>query len=213
MRGLYAITPNQFSSIDTLLGDVEAALSGGAIVIQYRDKHSVVAEKEEVARRLLQLCRQHDALFIINDDVELANRVSADGVHLGQDDMSVESARQQLGNDRLIGVSCYDSIERAQQAASDGADYVAFGRFFASRNKPEARQVSLEVLAEARKRLSVPIVAIGGITAQNGAPLIEAGADMLAVIDGVFGQADITMAARGIAALFEDKSGKTEDGV
>jgi len=204
MRGLYAITPNQFSSPDTFHEDVEAALSGGAVVIQYRDKRSPASVKEDVARGLYQLCRQQGATYIINDDVELACKLDADGVHLGEEDMSIHSARKALGNDRLIGVSCYDSIERAQQAVSDGADYVAFGRFFPSRSKPEAGRVSVKVLNEARKLLSVPIVAIGGVTAQNGAPLIEAGADMLAVIDGVFGQDDITAAARGIAALFEE---------
>jgi thiamine-phosphate pyrophosphorylase len=202
MRGLYVITSDRFASPEALLNEVERALKGGACIVQYRDKNTSTDGQQKIARKLLLLCRQYNALLIINDNAELALAVEANGVHLGRDDGSIKQARQLIGKDMLIGVSCYDSLQLAIQAVQDGADYVAFGRFYPSLNKPEAVQTSPEILKHARQQLTVPIVAIGGITAQNGAPLIEAGADMLAVIDGVFGQADITKAAREITSLF-----------
>ena len=202
MRGLYAITYDDFIVPDVLLRDVGRALAGGATIIQYRDKKSPLALREEIAASLTALCHERDAMFIVNDNVELAYKVNADGVHLGQADMKLEHARERLGKNRIIGASCYDDPDLARLATSSGADYVAFGRFFPSVSKPQAPGVSLDVLKDARQQLKVPIVAIGGITAQNGAPLIDAGADMLAVINGVFGQKDITRAASEIAALF-----------
>jgi len=202
MRGLYAITSDHFVSIDTLVRDVEMALMGGATIVQYRDKKSSPPVRQQAAMALRVLCHERGAKLIINDDVELAKSVQADGVHLGRDDLSPEEARQHIGGHGLIGVSCYNDPVLAQQAVSKGADYIAFGRFFPSVNKPEANGISLDVLRAARQQIALPIVAIGGITAQNGAPLIDAGADMLAVIDGVFGQTDITRAAKEIVALF-----------
>jgi thiamine-phosphate pyrophosphorylase len=202
MRGLYAITRDDFISPDTLLDDVDRALAGGAAVIQYRDKKSPLVVREETAASLTALCHEQGAMLIINDDVELAKKVDADGVHLGKTDMTLEYARECLGMRKVIGVSCYNDIKLAQLAVIGGADYVAFGRFFPSRTKPQAVKVSIDILKDARRQIAVPIVAIGGITAQNGVPLVNAGADMLAVIDGVFGQQDITRAAREIAALF-----------
>lgn len=202
MRGLYAITSDDFISSDTLLDDVAHALAGGAAVIQYRDKKSSLAVREEAAAALTALCHEQGAMLIINDDVELAKKVNADGVHLGKTDMTLEYAREYLGMRKVIGVSCYNDIKLAQLAVIGGADYVAFGRFYSSRTKPQAVEVSIDILKDARRQIAVPIVAIGGITAQNGVPLIDAGADMLAVIDGVFGQQDITRAASEIAALF-----------
>lgn len=202
MRGLYAITRDNVVANATLYNEVEQALLGGAAIIQYRDKRSVAAQRVKIARRLLELCRAHDALFIVNDDIALAKMVDADGVHIGRDDTPLSQARAGVGNDKLVGVSCYNSVELACKAADGGADYVAFGCFFASVNKPGAARASLAVLRAARRRITLPIVAIGGITADNGAPLIDAGADMLAAIEAVFGQSDVTAAAMKISALF-----------
>ena len=141
-------------------------------------------------------------VFLVNDDVELAKQTQADGVHLGREDVSLVQARTQLGPQAIIGVSCYNELARAVQAQNEGADYVAFGRFFPSRTKPQAVQADLELLREAKTKLHIPIVAIGGITPENGASLIAAGADALAVIEGVFGQADVRAAAARYARLF-----------
>lgn len=201
MRGLYAITGNYLSE-DKLLVDVEQALIGGAAIIQYRDKQASANTCEQTAMALHALCKEYGVMLVINDDVELAQRVNADGVHLGSHDTALTEARQYLGAGKVIGVSCYNDAEQALRVAHEGADYIALGRFFSSKSKPKAVEASLDVLRLVRRQVTIPIVAIGGITAQNGAPLIDAGADMLAVIDGVFGQADITRAASDIAALF-----------
>lgn len=202
MRGLYAITDTQLTPDDRLLAAVGAALRGGARVIQYRDKHSDHPQRLRAARALRMLCEDADALLLINDDVELAAVVGAHGVHLGRHDPDIATARARLGAQAIIGVSCYDDLERARQAAAGGADYVAFGRFFPSRTKPQAVAAPVACLTEARAALDLPLVAIGGITPDNGARLIAAGADLLAVIHGVFGQPDIEAAARRFADLF-----------
>ena len=202
MKGLYVITDHALLSAQTLLDGVDAAIMGGASVVQYRDKVSAPEVCEKNAMALKALCHERGALFIINDDVLLAQRVNADGVHLGTEDASLRDACERLGAARIIGVSCHASISRAQQAEQEGASYVAFGRFFPSKTKPEAPLDRLEVLKKARRKLKIPIVAIGGITAGNGAPLIKAGADMLAVVDGVFGQHNIIEAAGRLTALF-----------
>lgn len=154
------------------------------------------------AQALARCCRDGGVIFLVNDDVALARESGADGVHLGREDMSLEAARAQLGADKLIGVSCYNELERALTAEKQGADYVAFGSFFPSRTKPQAVRATLDLLREARRQLKLPIVAIGGITPENGAELIRNGADMLAVIEGVFGQPDVCTAARQYANLF-----------
>lgn len=202
-RGLYAITDASLAG-DALAEQVEAAIAGGARVIQYRDKGDDARRRETEARALLAVCERHGVPLLINDDLALAARIGAHGVHIGRDDGALADARARLGTDAIIGVSCYNRLELAQQAAAEGADYVAFGRFFPSTTKPGAVQASPAVLAAARRDLSCPLVAIGGITAENGRPLIEAGADMLAVIRGVFAAPDITAAARRIAQLFND---------
>lgn len=202
-RGLYAITDASLAG-DALAEQVEAAIAGGAQVIQYRDKGDDARRREAEARALLAVCKRHGVPLLINDDLTLAARIGAQGVHIGRDDGTLADARARLGTDAIIGVSCYNRLELAQEAAAEGADYVAFGRFFPSATKPGAVQASSEVLIAARRELSCPLVAIGGITAENGRPLIEAGADMLAVIRGVFAAPDITAAARRIAQLFND---------
>jgi len=205
LAGLYAIADTQYLDDARLLPAVGEAIAGGARVIQYRDKKHVAADRTRQASELASLCRQHGALFIINDDVELTQRVQAAGVHLGREDASLAQARAQLGPQAIIGVSCYNDLARAERAQAGGADYVAFGSFFPSRTKPQAVRAGLELLCEAKQKLHIPVVAIGGITPENGAHLLAAGADALAVIEGVFGQADVRAAAECYAKLFKDK--------
>lgn len=201
-KGLYAITPTGINNTEELLHQVEQAILGGATLIQYRNKDNNPQYREREAHALLDLCHQHHRPLIINDDVTLTRTIGADGVHIGIDDMSISQARQQLGDDAIIGVSCYNNLELALQAADQGASYVAFGRFFPSKSKPDATLANIETLRQARQQIDLPIVTIGGITATNGKSLIDAGADMLAVIHGVFGKQDIRMAAQEIDRLF-----------
>lgn len=202
LTGLYVITDDSHTSTEMLVSQVEQALQGNARVVQYRNKHALTTQRLEEAGALLELCRRFQAPLIINDDIELAVHTGADGVHLGRDDGRVADARKRLGQQGIIGVSCYNSIDRARKAANEGADYVAFGRFYASGSKPEASPASIETLHQAKRLIKLPIVAIGGINAENSPPLLSAGADMLAVIGGVFRQPDIREASRAIANLF-----------
>jgi thiamine-phosphate pyrophosphorylase len=183
-RGLYAITQTDNKKPDAILDEVAAALRGGVVLVQYRDKNP--ADAQLLATALVRLCHQHAVPLIINDSVELAVLANADGVHLGKDDGDIGLARRHLGANAIIGVSCYNSVERALAAQQQGADYVAFGRFFPSSSKPLAAPASVDTLRQARQVLSVPIVAIGGILPENGTGLLTAGADLLAVIGGLF---------------------------
>ncbi len=207
LAGLYALTPDVSDSA-TLVAKVSAALAGGAAAIQYRNKSAPDALRREQARLLAGLCAARGALFIVNDDVGIAHDVGADGVHIGEDDGGIAQARAMLGPDRLIGVSCYNEWERARPVIDAGADYVAFGSFFASATKPDARRADPSLLAHAAS-LRVPVVAIGGITAANAATLIDAGATAVAVIGDVFAHDDlpaIERAAAAIAALFAKRT-------
>lgn len=190
-------------SLLTIEEMVQQAIDGGARVIQYRDKTAGHGQRLDIAHRLRQVCKQRAVLFLINDDPQLAHQVDADGVHLGQTDTGPVTARAILGEDKIIGISCHASLELALTAQQQGADYVAFGRFFDSRTKPEAKPAPIDLLAEARGALHIPMVAIGGINADNAPGLLAAGADMLAVIHAVFGQGDIRRAAERIAGLFD----------
>lgn len=202
LRGLYAITDARETDPQKIARAVEQALLGGATIIQFRDKSSDPSRRLKTAQALRELTHQHNALLIINDDTTLAVACSADGVHIGQHDTGIAPARAQLGPQAIIGVSCYNQFQLARQAADAGADYIAFGRFFASQTKPDAVPADIELLRQAKRELDTPVVAIGGITADNAIPLIEAGADMLAVIDGLFGQPDICAAATQFEKLF-----------
>lgn len=202
LRGLYAIADTTLLPPSRLPEAVAAAIEGGARVIQYRDKTGDPARRLVDARALAKLCRSLGVLFLINDDVALVRIAGADGVHLGRNDLPLADARAALGPRAVIGVSCYNELARAETAALGGADYLAFGSFFPSRVKPYAVRANPELLREARSRFDQPLVAIGGITPENGGSLIEAGADALAVIYGVFGQADIRAAAQRYARLF-----------
>jgi thiamine-phosphate pyrophosphorylase len=203
--GVYAITP-ETAATATLLVQVEAALLGGAAAVQYRDKSGDVARRHEQASELVALCRQYRVPLIVNDDLRLADLADADGVHLGRDDGSVAHARVILGPDKFIGASCYQSLELAQAAEADGADYVAFGSFYASSTKPAAARVELALLVDAATRIHVPLVAIGGITAANAGALLDAGADSLAVLAALFDAADIRAATQAMNQLFATES-------
>jgi len=199
LRGLYAISDGPR---DDLLEACTAALEGGARILQYRDKTRDASRRLDEARALQSLCARFGVPLIVNDDVELAAAVGATGVHLGEDDGDLASARARLGANAIIGVSCYDSLDRARHFAAAGADYFAFGAFFPSPTKPHARRATLELLREARA-LGKPLVAIGGIGVDNAASLIAAGADSVAVISALFGAKDVRAAAREFASLFD----------
>ena len=206
LRGLYAVTPDT-SDTARLAAMVEAAIAGGAGAIQYRNKTAASALRAEQAARLARVCAGRGALLIVNDDVTLARAVGAHGVHLGEGDGDVASVRAMVGEKLLIGVSCYNDLSRARRLVAEGADYVAFGSFFPSQVKPDARRAVISILAQARA-LGVPVVAIGGITADNARTLIEGGADAVAVISAVFGDDDpaaVTRAAAAITACFESR--------
>lgn len=202
LRGLYVLTDARLGHGEALATAVAAALDGGARLVQFRDKSADRGQRLADATALARLCQARGALLIINDDVELALAVGAHGVHVGREDAPLRQTRARLGEHALIGVSCYDDLERARQAEAEGASYVAFGSFYASAVKPDAVRASPRLLHRARTALSVPIAAIGGITPDNGAALVAAGADMLAVITGVFGQPDARAAAARYARLF-----------
>lgn len=198
LHGLYAITPDCPDSA-VLLRKVEEALRGGVTLLQYRNK-SVAADRAREAKALRALARRYQTPFIMNDDVELALETGADGVHLGRDDGDVAAARARLPG-KLLGVSCYDSLERARAAVAAGADYVAFGSVFASSTKPGAVRAPLSIFAAARP-LGVPLCAIGGITAENAPQARAAGADLMAVISDLFEAQDIAARARAYAKIF-----------
>ncbi len=205
LRGLYVITDSRLlHSDELLLQGVAAAISGGARLVQYRDKSTDQQKRLRQSRALLQLCHEQRVPLVINDDIALAAEVGADGVHLGQDDLSLSEARALFGEQAIIGLSCYNQLHLAEQAQEAGADYVAFGRFFSSHTKPQASPADRVLLDQARKKIQLPVVAIGGITPENGGALLMAGADMLAVVHGVFAQSDIQTAAQNYRELFSE---------
>jgi len=203
--GIYALTA-ETADTQQLLTQVEAALAGGVAAVQYRDKSDDVARRHEQASELVALCRRFGVPLIVNDDLRLADLTDADGVHLGRDDGSLREARIILGKDKLIGASCYQDLELAQAAQATGADYVAFGSFFASPTKPAAPRAGLALLRDATAVIQVPLVAIGGITLANAPLLLDAGADSLAVLSALFDAPDIQAAARDLNQLFETES-------
>ena len=200
ISGLYAITPAT-SDTSKLLADVLAALQGGVRLVQYRHKEALAALREQQAALLLKLCRAWQVPLIINDDIALCAKLGADGVHLGATDASLLEARRILGAQAIIGASCYNNLQRAVQAQQQQASYVAFGACFASRTKPQAATATLELFSKTAQ-LGIPRVAIGGITLHNAEQVIAAGADALAVIEGLFGAADIRDCAVALSQLF-----------
>jgi thiamine-phosphate pyrophosphorylase len=204
LKGLYVVTDRPLClersmSVDKI---VALAIAGGARIIQYRNKQSPAAVRLYEAELLAKLCKKLDTIFLINDEIDIAIEVNADGVHLGQEDTSLAEARLRLGQDKIIGITCHNDLELARQAQSGGADYVAFGRFFPSISKPSAPAASVETLLQAKQELSIPICAIGGITINNAPELIKNGADMVAVVNAVFGAWKVTQAAKEFTQLF-----------
>ncbi len=199
--GLYAITPTDSRTPKQMVPAVAAAISGGAKVVQFRSKN--LTDSTSTAKSLLLLCRATKIPLIINDNIELAKSIGADGVHLGQHDENIADARAYLGVNAIIGISCYNSVAKAKEAENAGADYVAFGRFFPSQTKPNAPIAELSTLSAAKSKINIPIVAIGGILPSNGKLLLQAGANILAVIGGLFDPHDPEQSARNYQKLFE----------
>lgn len=200
-QGLYAVTDAQLLPDNRIVSAVEQALAGGAVMVQYRDKRPDDQQRQHIAQQLASVCQRWQRPLIVNDDVALARQVSAAGVHLGLEDTLPQQARQLLGPDALIGVTCHGDIERAREQAEGTADYLAFGRFFPSLTKGSASPASTNVLGQAAA-LGLPRVAIGGITTDNAPNLIQAGADLIAVINGLFSAPDIEVRAREFTQLF-----------
>lgn len=202
IRGLYAITPDALDFVE-LRAKLAAALGGGVRIVQYRRKRLSRPEALRESTELLELCRDHGAALIINDDPGLAAEIGADGVHVGRGDGSPEAARGVVGIRAMVGASAYDDYPRAQALARTGADYVAFGSFYASTVKPQAVRAGVELLSRARAEgLGCPVVAIGGITVDNAPQLIAAGADAIAVISALFDAADVGVRAAEFTQLF-----------
>ncbi len=198
-RGLYLITPDE-NDTARMIARTQAVIASAAL-LQYRNKAAEHGLRLEQASALLALCRTHGTPLVVNDDAGIAGAIGADGVHLGEYDEASGNVRARLAGRAIVGVSCYDDLQRAEAAAASGADYLAFGAFFASPTKPAACRASLTLLHEAR-RFGLPLVAIGGITPDNAPAVIDAGADLIAVISGVFEAPDPAFAARAYAALF-----------
>jgi thiamine-phosphate pyrophosphorylase len=205
ISGLYAVTPD-VADTAALISKAESVFEGGARWMQYRNKTANQALRHEQALALKRLCGKYNALLIVNDDVDLAREIAADGVHVGGDDLTVAAARKKMGDAAIIGVSCYDDFSRARLAEEQGADYVAFGSFYSSAIKPDAVRASLSLLLQARRWGRLPVVAIGGITLSNAGVLLGAGADAIAVISALFTAPDIANVTREFCQLFETHS-------
>lgn len=203
-KGLYAIADDLNLTSDELLEKTEQILDNGTVMLQYRNKDRDPALRQSRAASLQKLCRRFNVPFIVNDDIELARILNADGVHLGRNDTACRKARIMLGPASIIGISCYNDLERALVMEHSGASYVAFGAFFPTRTKTDPVKAEPELLRTAKQKLTLPIVAIGGITPENGRTLIEAGADFLAVISGLYAAADSAVATRNYVRLFNE---------
>jgi len=190
LSGLYVITNEDLMPEALFLDMAKAAIQSGASVLQYRDKSSDKSKRLFQAKNLKTLCDKHHVIFIINDDIDLAKQVDADGIHIGKDDLSIKEARKRIGPNKIIGVSCYNQITLATEAINHGADYIAFGSFFGSSIKPEAPQATSELIPSLKLMHNTPVCCIGGITLNNQSQLLKAGADMLAVISDIFSQTD-----------------------
>lgn len=201
ISGLYAITPD-LNNTDDLLDKTQQVLAGGAQLIQYRNKSAHDALRREQAGLLLQLCREYKVPLIINDYVELAVALDADGVHVGRADSSIGDARRQLGQDKIVGASCYNNLDLALRAEESGADYVAFGAFFPSRTKTDTVPVTTHWVDQAKQKVTVPVVGIGGIRLANAATVIKSGCDVIAVCNDLFAAENIQAQAKQYVRLF-----------
>jgi thiamine-phosphate pyrophosphorylase len=211
VAGLYAVTPD-IQDTPELLAKVGAALAGGARLLQYRNKTASPALRLVQGRALLALCWEYQVPLIINDHLDLAVALDAHGLHIGVEDGSTAEARKQLGPEKILGVSCYGRIENALAATEAGATYVAFGGFFPSKVKPGATRTPIGLLREAKRKLKLPVVAIGGITPENAPQLVDAGADGVAVISALFGASDVKLAAQRFSGLFPRRQQKPATG-
>lgn len=190
LSGLYVITNEDLMPETAFMGMAEAAITSGASVLQYRDKSSDKSKRLYQAKRLKTLCDKHHVYFIINDDIELANQVDADGIHIGKKDLPISETRELIGPNKIIGVSCYNQKTLAIDAIKNGADYIAFGSFFGSSIKPDAPHATTELIPSLKIMHNTPICCIGGITLENQSKLLEAGTDMIAIISDIFSQTD-----------------------
>jgi|TARA_B100001996_G_scaffold248899_1_gene192900 thiamine-phosphate pyrophosphorylase len=200
-QGIYVISDCKNRASNDLLETTEEILSAGISLFQFRDKNSKYELKKILAKRLQVLCRKYKTPFIINDDVELAKEISADGVHLGKNNMNINKARNILGK-KIIGVSCYNNLENAICAEKLGANYIAFGSFFNSPTKPDAKKAEIKLLVKSKSKLKIPIVAIGGITPENGGQLVKSKVDFLAVISGIYQSENIRDSINSYKKLF-----------
>lgn len=201
LHGVYLIT-RPCRNLKTLCDAVEQALQGGVSLVQYRDKTDDAMRRRREASALADLCHGAGVGLIINDDVKLAQWCRAHGVHLGRDDVSIKDARAQLGREACIGVSCYNDLDRAIEAEQSGADYAGFGSFYPSPTKPDAVRAHPDLLVAAKRKLQLPVCAIGGITPYNAQALLDAGADMIAVVSSLFDARDIKAASAKLTHLF-----------
>ncbi|WP_415893284.1 thiamine phosphate synthase [Neptuniibacter sp. PT8_73] len=203
LQGLYGITDSDLMpDTETMLRKVEQSIQGGAKIIQYRDKSSDLKKRVEQASALNLICKKNKIPLIINDDAGLAAGIGAAGVHLGQSDGAIEEAREMLGEDAIIGVTCHDSLELALKAQQAGASYLAFGAFFPSKTKPNAKPAPLSLVKDVKDKVNLPIVAIGGISVDNADQIVTAGADMVAVIHALYANKKVTAAAKQFHQLF-----------
>jgi thiamine-phosphate pyrophosphorylase len=203
LGGLYVITDTKLIPRQRFVETVEAALRGGATMVQLREKEAPQEEVIRLGRELLAVTRRYRALLIINDHPTVAKAVGADGVHVGREDPSVTETRALLGPEAIIGASCYGDVARAAAAEQEGADYVAFGTPFPSPTKTKRTDISLGIFRQVKQRVKVPVFAIGGITIDNARQVIDAGADGIAVVSGVFAAPDVEAAARALTQLFK----------
>ena len=201
IKGLYAITPDM-ADLNTLIQKTQLAIEGGAFMVQYRSKIQDRDVKIQQCAAILRLCREYKIPCIVNDDVDMCRVLEADGVHLGEKDDNIAEVRRILGEDAIIGSSCYDQLNRAKLAQKEGASYVAFGAVFPTPTKPNAPRATLELLTEAKSQIQIPIVAIGGITMNNAHDVIETGIDAIAVINSLYESNSIKETAETFSHMF-----------
>ena len=199
--GVYAITDCENITADEVLRKTESILSVGVALFQYRNKTKDQRKKRALAIALQSLCKQYKTPFIVNDDLTLTKEIAADGIHLGKHDADIDAARRVLG-DKIIGISCYNDFNRAVIAEQSGANYIAFGSFFPSATKPDAAKANIELIIKAKEKFNIPVVAIGGITPENGKPLINAKVDFLAVISGIYSTDNVVTSTLAYNNLF-----------
>lgn len=204
LTGLYVIADAECIGTDEIISKTEKVLAADVKIIQYRDKVNSQKARYKVAEQLRKLTHEHECLLLINDDAQLAKSIDADGVHLGKDDISVKQARKLLGKNKIIGASCYTQIENAQTAINASANYIAFGSFYPSTTKPNAPRADIELITKTKKQFDTPVCAIGGITPKNATKLLNAGADMIAVISAVFNASSPKQAVQEYLSLIRN---------